>query len=221
MATLLARTGRHRQRYVDQFRLVAGCIPYKLEKNVEDQGSNVEDRVLVLMISTPKRDDLVFPKGGWEDDETLDEAACREAIEEAGVKGILDENPLGVWEFRSKSSQNSCTLAGGCRGYMFGLQVTEELDHWPGQASYSRKWLTIEEASEHCRYEWMRDALKHFLTSLSRRKDLGRRSDLAEIRMIPVSKNEVEGAMLSPNYLVRPSGAQHLEDSSSKRVVQV
>ncbi|KAG5249608.1 nudix hydrolase [Salix suchowensis] len=216
MATLLARTGRHRQRYVDQFRLVAGCIPYKLEKNVEDLGSNVEDRVLVLMISTPKRDDLVFPKGGWEDDETLDEAACREAIEEAGVKGILDvRKSMGVWEFRSKSSQNSCTLAGGCRGYMFGLQVTEELD--PGQD----RLLTIEEAFEHCRYDWMRDALKHFLNSLSRRKDLGRRSDLAEIRMIPVSKNEVEGAMLSPNYLVRPSGAQHLEDSSSKRVVQV
>jgi hypothetical protein len=38
------------------------CIPFKLEKNVEDQGCNVEDRVLVLMISTPKRDDLVFPK---------------------------------------------------------------------------------------------------------------------------------------------------------------
>ena len=81
--------------------------------------------------------------------------------------------------------------------------------------------LTINEAFEHCRYDWMRDALKHFLTSLSRRKDLGRRSDLAEIRMIPVSKNEVEGAMLSPNYLVRPSGAQHLEESSSKCVVQV
>lgn len=29
-------------------------------------------------------------QGGWENDETLDEAACREAIEEAGVKGILD-----------------------------------------------------------------------------------------------------------------------------------
>ena len=81
--------------------------------------------------------------------------------------------------------------------------------------------LTINEAFEHCRYDWMRDALKHFLTSLSRRKDLGRRSDLAEIRMIPVSKNEVEGAMLSPNYLVRPSGVQHLEESSSKCAVQV
>lgn len=123
----------------------------------------MEDRVHILMISTPNRNDLVFPKGGWEDDETLGEAACREAIEEAGVKGILGENPLGVWEFRSKSSQNSCSLAGGCRGYMFALQVTEELDHWPGQASYNRKWLTVNEALECCRYDWMRDALKHFL----------------------------------------------------------
>ncbi|KAH8513020.1 hypothetical protein Peur_056906 [Populus x canadensis] len=221
MSALLARTGRHRQRYVDQFRLVAGCIPFKLEKNVEDQGFNVEDRVLVLMISTPKRDDLVFPKGGWENDETLDEAACREAIEEAGVKGILDENPLGVWEFRSKSSQNSCSLAGGCRGYMFALQVTEELDHWPGQASYNRKWLTLHEAFEHCRYDWMRDALKHFLTSLLRSKDLGRRADLAKIHMIPVSDNEEESAMMSPNYLVRPSGVQHLEKSSGNCVVRV
>ncbi|KAJ6712902.1 NUDIX HYDROLASE 12 MITOCHONDRIAL [Salix purpurea] len=102
-------------------------------------------------------------QGGWEDDETLEEAACREAMEEAGVKGIIGENTLGVWDFRSKSSQNSCSLAGSCRGYMFALQVTEELDRWPGQASYNRKWLTVNEAFECCRYDWMRDALKHFL----------------------------------------------------------
>lgn len=28
-------------------------------------------------------------QGGWEDDETVTEAACREALEEAGVKGII------------------------------------------------------------------------------------------------------------------------------------
>lgn len=28
-------------------------------------------------------------QGGWEDDETKDEAASREALEEAGVKGTL------------------------------------------------------------------------------------------------------------------------------------
>lgn len=41
------------------------------------------------MISTANRHNLVFPKGGWEDDEDIKDAACREALEEAGVKGIL------------------------------------------------------------------------------------------------------------------------------------
>jgi diphosphoinositol-polyphosphate diphosphatase len=30
-----------------------------------------------------------LPQGGWENDETVEEAAAREAIEEAGVRGDL------------------------------------------------------------------------------------------------------------------------------------
>jgi 8-oxo-dGTP pyrophosphatase MutT (NUDIX family) len=33
-------------------------------------------------------------QGGWEDDESIDEAACREAFEEAGVKGIISVGAL-------------------------------------------------------------------------------------------------------------------------------
>ncbi|EEF50136.1 nudix hydrolase 13, mitochondrial [Ricinus communis] len=177
MSSLLARTGRHRQRYQDNLRLVAGCIPYKLYKNVEDQSCRVEDKILVLMISTPNRDDLVFPKGGWEDDESVEEAASREAMEEAGVQGLLGENPLGVWEFRSKSSQNSSSSVGGCRGYMFALEVTEELGHWPGQASYTRKWLVTEEAFKRCRYDWMKEALKNFVADMSKERRHGKKKE--------------------------------------------
>lgn len=38
------------------------CIPYKFEKNDENKNCKMEKKVLVLMISTPNRDDLVFPK---------------------------------------------------------------------------------------------------------------------------------------------------------------
>lgn len=37
----------------------------------------------------PKCFTLFSFQGGWEDDETVTEAASREALEEAGVKGIL------------------------------------------------------------------------------------------------------------------------------------
>jgi hypothetical protein len=50
---LVARKGRLRQRYDNEYRLVAGCVPYRVDK---------DGRLEVLMVSTPSRDDLVFPK---------------------------------------------------------------------------------------------------------------------------------------------------------------
>lgn len=46
---------------------------------------------------------LLLYQGGWENDETVEEAACREALEEAGVKGIIKVSLhlhmcyIGVW----------------------------------------------------------------------------------------------------------------------------
>ncbi|XP_033128606.1 nudix hydrolase 13, mitochondrial isoform X3 [Brassica rapa] len=141
----------------------ARCIPYRLVKDEEDSSVDLENKLQVLMVSSPNRHDLVFPKGGWEDDETVLEAASREAMEEAGVKGILREDPLGVWEFRSKSSCEEAECCGGCKGYMFALEVKEELAAWPEQENRERRWLNVKEALELCRYEWMQSALEEFL----------------------------------------------------------
>ena len=39
------------------------------------------------MVSNRHTHGLIFPKGGWETDETAEEAAARESMEEAGVRG--------------------------------------------------------------------------------------------------------------------------------------
>ncbi|XP_071722851.1 nudix hydrolase 13, mitochondrial-like [Rutidosis leptorrhynchoides] len=215
----VARVGRHKQRYQDHLRLVSGCIPYRFEKNDEELKCHVENRVRVLMISTPNRDDLVFPKGGWETDETVREAACREALEEAGVRGILSESPLGMWEFRSKSRENSSSLKGGCRGYMFALKVTEELDSWPEQSTYCRKWLTAEDAFKFCRYDWMRESLANFLTCLDEEMIIGATREILELPNIPPDTG-ADHQILPQSYFEKPSAVQHLETSSTKCIVQ-
>ncbi|KAM1191395.1 hypothetical protein PS2_011691 [Malus domestica] len=192
MSYLTARTGRQRQRYDGHLRLVSG-----FEKSDGSCNGSIEQKLLVLMISSPSRDDLVFPKGGWEDDETMSEAACREALEEAGVKGVLGDNPLGAWEYRSKSKQKSCSLQGGCKGFMFAMEVTEELDSWPEQANYGRKWLTIEEAFRSCRYDWMREALRKFTTLLSETRENDTRKELDELPLRPISEIGSEHPMSS------------------------
>lgn len=55
----------------------------------------------------------------------------------------VQENPLGIWEFRSKSRHNSCSTEGFCRGYMFALELTEELDTWPQEDNHGRRWVSI------------------------------------------------------------------------------
>ncbi|XP_071734920.1 nudix hydrolase 13, mitochondrial-like [Rutidosis leptorrhynchoides] len=186
MSSLVARTGRLLQRYDNDLRLVSGCIPYRLAKS-SDQNS-----IEVLMVSSPNRDDMVFPKGGWESDETVEEAACREALEEAGVKGILKEHSLGVWEFRSKTKQEACINEGGCKGYMFALEVTEELESWPEQNNRSRKWVSIEEAFNSCRYEWMRNALTEFVRVAERGKNQTGHEIMVEVKNDQSTKQEGE-----------------------------
>ncbi|XP_050235231.1 nudix hydrolase 13, mitochondrial [Mercurialis annua] len=200
MSSPVARTGRHRQRYENNVRLVSGCIPYRIRKDASD----TDHRIEVVMVSSPNRTDFVFPKGGWEDDETMFEAACREAMEEAGIKGILREEPLGVWHFRSKSKENLCSLEGGCKGFMFALEVTEELETWPERENRDRIWLNIDDAFKFCRYEWMREALEKFLIVMEDENKAERLEEMVEISSVSVSEVVADCQILTANCYIKP-----------------
>ncbi|KAH8511400.1 hypothetical protein H0E87_008819 [Populus deltoides] len=128
VASLVSRTGRHLQRYNKGRRQVVGCIPYRYTKG------KGEDGFQVLVISSQKGKGMLFPKGGWESDETIKQGALRETYEEAGVKGVL-EPQLGEWTFQSR------THGTDYEGYMFPLRVKEELDFWPEKTNRLRKWV--------------------------------------------------------------------------------
>lgn len=166
MSELVARTGRLQQRYEGGCRLVAGCIPYRFRDYCED-GDDSAKVVEVLMINSPSGPGLLFPKGGWENDETAKEAAVREAIEEAGVRGDLMDF-IGYYEFKSKTHQDDCCPEGLCKAAMYALFVKEELELWPERSTRTRSWLTMSEAVESCRHKWMEEALKDFSTWLAK-----------------------------------------------------
>nr|XP_009780799.1 PREDICTED: nudix hydrolase 16, mitochondrial-like [Nicotiana sylvestris] len=99
MSELVARTGRHQQRYEAGYRLIAGCIPFRF-RNMEENGGETAGKVVeVLMINSTSGPGLLFPKGGWENDESVEDAAIREAIEEAGVRGDLVVRSFDVSTF--------------------------------------------------------------------------------------------------------------------------
>lgn len=151
VVSVVARTGRQLQRYDSQgCRLVVGCIPYRYKKQSASE-SSIED-LEVLLISSQNGHSMLFPKGGWESDESMEEAASRESLEEAGVMGNIERN-LGNWRYMSKRRRvhhESC---------MFPLLVKQQLEHWPEENFRTRRWVTVEEAKELCNVGWMREAL--------------------------------------------------------------
>lgn len=149
-----ARKGREKQRYEQNgTRMVAGCLPVKV--NSEDRSL---DGIRVLLISSSQGKGLVFPKGGWEIDESLEAAAARETVEEAGVRGNLEAAALGPFTFVSGKRTH-----GRCAAYMFAMHVEEELDDWPEANARTRQWCSVEDALLRCRHPWMRDALLMWL----------------------------------------------------------
>ncbi|XP_008803888.1 nudix hydrolase 17, mitochondrial-like [Phoenix dactylifera] len=160
MVSLVSRQGRHLQRYTSTGRrLVVGCIPYKFK--VDKPWDNDIDRAMeVLVISSQKGHGMMFPKGGWELDETIKEAVSREALEEAGVRGNV-EGSLGKWRYKSRSHDAFY------EGIMFPLDVTEELVDWPEMDVRKRRWVTVAEAREGCQHPWMKEALERLVTRIS------------------------------------------------------
>jgi len=88
-----SRYGRDSQRWDGDIRLVTGAVP--VTKNGE-----------ILMCSAAGKKQWIFPKGGWETDESLEEGAKREAFEEAGVLGELGPRLTAI-TFETRKSKKS------------------------------------------------------------------------------------------------------------------
>lgn len=100
-----------------------------------------EDKYYVLLVQSKGRNGWVLPKGGWETDEpTAQEAACREAWEEAGIVCKKIDYSLGV----AKEMKSDNTVKSE---YHFFEATVERLeDQWPEMKKRNRVWMTFSQA---------------------------------------------------------------------------
>lgn len=175
MESLVARTGRNLQRYNDGRRQVVGCVPYRYKEGIAETSlgvnnnnynNNAEEAIEILVI-TPQRKGkgMLFPKGGWETDEAIEDAALRETMEEAGVLGQV-QGKLGTWNF--ENNNNKKKKATSYEGHMFALLVKEQLDSWPEMQFRQRHWISVGEARNACKQWWMKEALESLVNRLSK-----------------------------------------------------
>ncbi|KAF2460434.1 NUDIX hydrolase domain-like protein [Lineolata rhizophorae] len=132
-----SRTGRSNQRYGTQGeRLVAGVVPLS------------QDKYHVLLIQSTRRGGWVLPKGGWETDEkTAQDAACREAWEEAGIIVKITYD-LGLIPEKRKPEELS-PQAPKAAYHFFEATVQKEEADWPERDKRGRRWFTYTQARGH------------------------------------------------------------------------
>ncbi len=112
------------------------------------------DGLEVLLITSRKRKRWVPPKGVVEPGMTPAASAAKEAAEEAGIKGSVDDRPLGAYQYRK--------WGGTCTVEVFAMRVTEEFDDWPESDSRTREWMAPEEAGKRVDEEELKAILTDF-----------------------------------------------------------
>lgn len=113
-------------------RLVAGIVPL------------TEDQNHVLLVRAARKPGWILPKGGWESDESCEQAATREAWEEAGIAVRIDYT-LGTIDRKrpGKAVHKRATVY-----YFHQATVLEQYQEWPEVHKRERKWFVYEDAME-------------------------------------------------------------------------
>lgn len=106
----------------------SGAIPFRIK----------DDIIEILLITSRKERRWIVPKGVIESDLSPKESAAKEALEEAGIKGVIYPESIGRYQYDKWD--------GSCNVEVFLMEVTEVLDGWPESGVRERRWVGVEEA---------------------------------------------------------------------------
>lgn len=98
-----------------------------------------EGQIKIVLVSTIKGN-WTLPKGVIDPGDSPQEAAIREAWEEAGIEGEMDSHEFA--RFQQKKWEGTCTIR------VYRMYVNSILDSWPEQDTRERKIISLYEAHQ-------------------------------------------------------------------------
>jgi phosphohistidine phosphatase len=122
----------------------SAVIPFQISNN----------RIKILLITSLKSKQWIFPKGIIEKHLTARESALQEAAEEAGVEGEVLNIKIGEYSY--------VKWGGECEVKVFPMYVTKVLDDWPEANLRRRKWVSVNKAASLINKKELQSLLRQF-----------------------------------------------------------
>ncbi|MEN8130446.1 MAG: NUDIX hydrolase [Pseudomonadota bacterium] len=106
----------------------------------------------ILMITSRKKKRWVIPKGIIEPNLSAPDSAAKEAVEEAGLEGLVSDQPIGSYQYEK--------WGGTCKVRVYPMQVYKLLDDWL-ESYRDREWVDLETAISRVNENQLKDILRN------------------------------------------------------------
>ena len=110
------------------------ALPYRMS------GEKLE----ILLITSRRTHRWIIPKGWPIEGHQPSMCAALEALEEAGISGVIEKNAIGHYQYL-KQFKNG--ISAPCKVDIFALKVTRERRTWAERNQRERRWCTVAEAA--------------------------------------------------------------------------
>ncbi|MBI9072450.1 MAG: NUDIX hydrolase [Melioribacteraceae bacterium] len=125
----------------------SAVIPYKIENM----------QLKIMLITSRKKKRWIIPKGVIEPGMTPRESALREALEEAGCIGEVEDEKIGSYEI--------CKWEGICSVDVYPMKVNKEFDSWE-EDFRDRAWFTTDEVLNKIYNEDIKKVIQIFINKM-------------------------------------------------------
>lgn len=98
----------------------------------------------ILLVTSRRTGRWIIPKGWPAAGMTPFELAAREALEEGGVAGRIDEQPIGCYRHKKTLSDGSVVR---CKVDVYALEVNVQMQIWPEIGQRNTQWFSLGEAA--------------------------------------------------------------------------
>jgi 8-oxo-dGTP pyrophosphatase MutT (NUDIX family) len=109
----------------------------------------------ILLVGKRRSGKWGVPKGRLNGLRTFGEVAAKEAFEEAGIKGRVSPNSIAVFRAKKRAADREHSQI--VEVWVYLIEVTKRLRHWPEKGKREIKWVSCETAARQLREPMLAD----------------------------------------------------------------